>query len=752
MKVKLLVLFLAAIILMAGCSKPEEEVSEVAETEDVKSVEKEVNYVAETMLGEADLDGASVLLPENTFDKNVSVTLEAVDDYVQENFHFIGNPISIKVEGQDAIRLNQPATIKIKVPQEQLISIENEEDVFAAYHNGSIWEYFVPDMVDLTNGYVQFSTYHFSDYAVVNLSRDEQLKYYAGRMATNTWAKEDQEKNFVAKFEGYVNDMLSDAYGIENKETTRKIMQQLVKEIPYMGGMLVSAANGDELEFAENFSATVGKVILDQMELDGNIPGDVVTIVSTHSKVAGDLSEFDYEEALKDITKGLATAIISKNMVGKMMVAGAEIIDVAITDWTDKSIEDAYQAYKNGAEGEHGYDLDAGDYNELRKQMRGINHKIYSDAMKAYCKRNKISINDLSKAEEEKIRKETDIKLKDEFDNRIAKEKEINMQKEYHEKILKLFDERNLLTKGSFGYDVEMSLEDRIERLYLSLGQILSHTDKKFTTSRTAGENEISIEDVCKLLGVWYSDRTEGKPKYFEELKKMGHARKPKLENTETPETSATIDNIDDNDENTEEPEKIEKTEAPIIIEPSKKPEVKKGEYAWVLVEVIDGSNDEAWELQNTSEIYKYAPSYGRGTYSLTWTYIGESDDYYNPPYVHGESFAVQATWSTPPEVIYKDDAVSLTGKISLTANTLSAYYANASTGAWVDEIRMSTEDGKTSFNITPSDNYASKNGTVTAVLGEGSEGSKKVIELNFYSSNQLFTQYVYEWKKIGGN
>ena len=42
-----------------------------------------------------------------------------------------------------------------------------------------------------------------------------------------------------------------------------------------------------------------------------------------------------------------------------------------------------------------------------------------------------------------------------------------------------MFNERNLLTKGSFGYDVEMSLEDRIERLYLSMGKILSHTDKK---------------------------------------------------------------------------------------------------------------------------------------------------------------------------------------------------------------------------------------------------------------------------------
>jgi hypothetical protein len=62
----------------------------------------------------------------------------------------------------------------------------------------------------------------------------------------------------------------------------------------------------------------------------------------------------------------------------------------------------------------------------------------------------------------------------------------------------------------------------------------------------------------------------------------------------------------------------------------------------------------------------------------------------------------------------------------------------------------MSTEDGKTSFVIKPADNYASKSGTVTASFGEGSEGSKKVIELYFYCGNSLSTQYVYEWKSAG--
>lgn len=700
-KLKKLISFLLAISLLfsVSCSSKNEERQ--------KLIEQEIKTSQEATIGNADTDGVSLNLPKNTFDQDVVVNLEIAELSSTEGYEFLGKPISVNVKGQETVRLNEPATLTIKIPSEQLGSIEKEENIFAAYFNGENWEFFSPDSVNLKDGTAVFTTYHFSSYAIGQLSRDQQLKYYANQMAVNTWAKEEQEKNFVAKFENYVNDMLSDAYGIENKETTRKILQTMVKEIPYMGGMLVSAANGDETEFAENFASAAGKVILDQMELEGDAAGDLVTIASTHGKVAGDMSEDDYEEALKDITKGLATAIISKNLVGKMMVAGAEIIDVAITDWKDKSIEDAYQAYKNGADGEHGYDLDAGDFEQLKLQMRGINHKIYSDGKNAYLKRNKMSMSNLTKEQEESIRKDIDRKLKQEFDNRILKESEQNKQKAYHEKILKMFEERGLLEEGSLGYEIGMTLEERIERLYLVMGKILSHTDKKFTTSTTAGEDEISIEDICKLLGVWYSDRSNGKTKYFEELKNMGHSKSSK----------ATI-----------------------------------GEYAWVLTDVIDGSNDAEWDSMNLSETYTYSVGYGRGSYSVTTTYIGESDDYYNPPYVNGESLSIEANWSVPPEIIGKNDVISLTGKIAATANSQSAYQWSGSTGAWLDDSRLSTAEGKTVFETNHGNGYATESGTVTTTLGEGSEGAKKIIEINFFSSNKLYTQYVYEWKAVGIN
>lgn len=169
-------------------------------------------------------------------------------------------------------------------------------------------------------------------------------------------------------------------------------------------------------------------------------------------------------------------------------------------------------------------------------------------------------------------------------------------------------------------------------------------------------------------------------------------------------------------------------------------------EAQWVLVEVIDGSNDEKWAEQNTSAAYRYYPSYSRGSYSVKTEYIGKTDNYYDPPYIHGESLTVHTNWTTPPQTIKKDQIISLNVSLFATDNSQSAFKFSGSTSAWLDNSRIATKDGKNHFEINFGNKYATQNATVTSVLGQGSEGQQKVIELNFYSSNTLYTQYVYEW------
>lgn len=171
-------------------------------------------------------------------------------------------------------------------------------------------------------------------------------------------------------------------------------------------------------------------------------------------------------------------------------------------------------------------------------------------------------------------------------------------------------------------------------------------------------------------------------------------------------------------------------------------------EPQWVLVNIIDFPNTVGFDLANKSEVYHTEPSYSRGSYSAKTEYLGDTDTYYNPPYVHGESLTVQAKWTTPPATIKKDQVVSLS--VTLTAvNDQSAFKFSGSTGAWLGNTRLATKDNETSFSTTFNNQYATQNHTVTTALGLGSEGQQKVIELNFYQGISMYTQYVYEWSSI---
>ncbi len=168
-------------------------------------------------------------------------------------------------------------------------------------------------------------------------------------------------------------------------------------------------------------------------------------------------------------------------------------------------------------------------------------------------------------------------------------------------------------------------------------------------------------------------------------------------------------------------------------------------EPQWVLVKVIDFPNTEQFDVANKSEVYHTQATYGRGAYGAVTEYIGDTDTYYNPPTIHGESLTIQANWTIPPSSIKKDQVVSLNLTLSA-VNNQSAFKFGSSSAAWLGNTRLVTKDNKSNFEITFNNQYATQNQTVTTVLGTGTEGQQKVIELNFYCGLSMYTQYVYEW------
>jgi hypothetical protein len=182
-----------------------------------------------------------------------------------------------------------------------------------------------------------------------------------------------------------------------------------------------------------------------------------------------------------------------------------------------------------------------------------------------------------------------------------------------------------------------------------------------------------------------------------------------------------------------------------------------QNEGAWVLVNVIDidGAEKIAKDNKDYEGVYHNEGSYSRNNYQQSSTYVGPSDDYYDPPQIHGEGASYSASFSAPPQVIYPDQAITIS--ISLSGEVNNSYYnPTASVKAQIAKNDQSYEDftnanGEGSFKSYVHNDFASFNETVTAIAPGGSEGETLEIRFYFSYAAKMETQYVYEWKEGDG-
>ena len=682
-------------------------------------VAADVSSDAASTLGDLATLGARLDLPANTFDEDVTITLQTLaaseaQSLVNQQYTLLGQIVSVTVEGRDSIRLDKPASITFAVAPEQLAGIASADDVYAAYYNRGQWEFFFPDNVDLNTGSVRLSTYHFSSYAAAQLTVEQQLNLFATQMATQSWAKQEQEQNFIRATQEYVNELFATTLGIEDTNLTRIVLQSIVKENDF-GSLMVSLADNDLSGFNTKFAEIAGKALLAHMDLDEEFMAGASTVTTAYSQASAELTEGDASSALKT----LSSALLQTNALGKIFTVGVAVADTAIKDWRDKSIEDAYQAYKNGSNS-HGYDVDALQFPELLAQMRGIGHKIYSDGIAAYCLRMGVTAENLSQVQLESIRYDVETRLKQEFDGRLAREQTTDDAIAYHQKIIAAFERNLLLQKGAFRYDVSLPLEMRLHRLYNVMNQVLDHTGLTLTTSGTAAEGEITLDEVCSLIGIWYTDETPTKEAYFAAIRASR--------------SGGSGEQIPD--------------------------PITQGSYAWVLVEVKNYPNEAGWATANAHISYTYEASCAQGSYSAKTIYDGQGDESYSPPKVPGEALAAQAQWSAAPATINPTAGLTLDLTISVTEDTQSFFSFKASTKAYFDQadiepgsatggaVDLTNADGEYFFEVGRTNPSYTETLSAQPRSGSGS-GDRIALLTTFYMGVSMGTGYVYEWQPM---
>jgi hypothetical protein len=174
-------------------------------------------------------------------------------------------------------------------------------------------------------------------------------------------------------------------------------------------------------------------------------------------------------------------------------------------------------------------------------------------------------------------------------------------------------------------------------------------------------------------------------------------------------------------------------------------------DYVWVLESTID--YDASEEISNSNKSYKdiyfVEGSYGQGTYRIQKTYVGDSDDYYDPPKVEGESIAFLASFSQPPEMILAGETLNINASLVPAGNSLSFYAFNGSIRAQLNRQNFENAEGKYSFKSDNQNGYESFNEELSAVVPGGSENSEMVIRYILYSGVQMKTEYIYVYRPL---
>ena len=483
----------------------------------------------DAIAGDLTKNAIQFIVSKETFDQKVKLQVtenKNASQFDKKRATHIGTPVDITID-QESKRLNQPLTVKLKLDKNEIAALKRPIDLWIGYFNGKNWDYFPPLEVNLKDGFVKFETYHLSPYTKAELAKTEQINNFSYKNAVNKWAEKDNNLLTRQATQQMVNQILSKNMGITNKSISQDVVEAIMKEHDY-AKLLVSYNDNKMDEFGTDLAVLAGKKIFEVVKNQSNAKALLGTVTNHSSKIGAGvnigiaISQGNLEKAAKE----LSLEIINTYPITKLFKTAADITERQINRWRDQELEAAYQVYVKGANSNipfWGYQVEAGNFNQVWSQMRGLENKIQSDALKNYAAANNKTVSQLDNATIEMVRKQTKENLQLEFSKRKEQESKIEALKAENLKLIKEFENANLLTERAFGYTDNTSFDLRLIRLFIVKDMILKDTKSRigFTGVNEAGI--ISAKTVAGLIQLWYSEN--GKELYRKELIRLGYLK-----------------------------------------------------------------------------------------------------------------------------------------------------------------------------------------------------------------------------------
>ncbi len=481
----------------------------------------EITADKEAEIGNLKKDGWTISIPAGTFDNDGNVTVEKAS----ADGDLLTKPIEISVEGKEHVRLNQPVKITMKLDEKNLPDAESFDRTVMAYWNGSEWEPIIPDPVRLSEGVLEFETWHFSSYSGKLMNREEQIKLYAQKMAVENWSNENEDPTYIEKVKAVCNDYF-DGIMLYDSEARKTIIDRVL-DMNIIPTTRELAAEGDIQALTHKCGELLAEATIDMVQENPLIKeilmvglGNIGTIIEGTEAIKNG----DYKTALVELTDlsvslmGYGSVVGTLKSVADLGIAAAE---QGIMAWKDYEQECAYRAYAGLAkEGAYGYTLNSGDWETLIIQMRGYYNRLLSEKKEAYRR-----LHGKSKLTDDEVRTlklQVDAGLRKQFDARLANEQLIAQKAAEYEKIIESFKNANLLNRLELGYKYEMTIEERLKSLFMIRQVILKMVGDDLSVFGSEKNREDNLSMAIAMWLAYGKDRT----KFYDWMREQGYLKK----------------------------------------------------------------------------------------------------------------------------------------------------------------------------------------------------------------------------------
>ncbi|MEN1761773.1 hypothetical protein [Anoxynatronum sibiricum] len=489
-------------------------------------------------LGNFATHGIEISVPESAFESAVTLTLSQPEEGVRYNQAAMdpaGVPAAFRIEG-DQLRSDLPMTVKLKVDAQQLADLQ-ETGGFRGGHFDETFGWTYVDLVEVneTEGYLLFNTYHNWLFAPAKLTREERVEQFAKEKALDAWGAQQMGNEVENVTREMIREIMIQQFNATNESEIMKIADAVIGEIESdaldYGKMALQLKDGDYEGLVGSVTDRLGSTLASSLE-----SGTLETLfgqAGTAAAAAGHLWEGDYSGAGMKI----AETIAASSPVYRVAKVWIDVVDTRISNWKNDEVEKAYQIYINGAQSRSpwGYSVDAGDFESLYSQMRGVSRQLELEAVERYANARGISTGEITTEQRRQILAEVKTSLKDQFEKRSKQEEELRLLEEDQREIIRQFEEWGLLREGSSWYPYDTPVEQMLHRLHGQMERIMRETGRYDLVIRRGdlhdqrrgldniGElkkSELLVPHLAELISTRY---VEGEEAYQKKLLEFGY-------------------------------------------------------------------------------------------------------------------------------------------------------------------------------------------------------------------------------------